>query len=137
MFLSLGGEGVQVGPAAVPAADRGDHSSCLAVREVLNRVGEKWSALVIVMLGQGPKRFSELRRGIDGISQRMLTLTLRGLERDGLVTRTVTPTVPARVDYALTPLGRGLLVPVMALVQWAHEHRAEMQRARQDFDTAG
>ncbi len=113
----------------------GDHSGCLAVREVLNRVGDKWSALVIVMLEQGPKRFSELRRGIEGISQRMLTLTVRGLERDGLVTRTVTPSIPPRVDYALTPLGQALLVPVLALVQWARENRAAMQLARETFDT--
>lgn len=109
----------------------------MAVREVLNRVGDKWSTLVIVMLGQGPKRFSELRRGIEGISQRMLTLTLRGLERDGLLTRTVTPSIPPRVDYALTPLGQALLVPVMGLVQWAQEHRADIQHAREVFDLAG
>ncbi len=116
---------------------RGDHGGCMAVREVLNRVGDKWSTLVIVMLGQGPKRFSELRRGIEGISQRMLTLTLRGLERDGLLTRTVTPSIPPRVDYALTPLGQALLVPVMGLVQWAQEHRQDIQRAREVFDLAG
>ena len=109
----------------------------MAVREVLNRVGDKWSTLVIVMLGQGPKRFSELRRGIEGISQRMLTLTLRGLERDGLLTRSVTPSIPPRVDYALTPLGQALLVPVMGLVQWAQEHRQDIQRAREVFDLAG
>lgn len=110
------------------------HDRCLAVREVLNRVGDKWSVLLVSLLGEGPRRFSELRRMIQGISQRMLTLTLRGLERDGLVTRTIYPTIPPRVDYALTPLGRTLLVPVQALAAWAEEHRHEMQRARDEFD---
>ena len=110
------------------------HERCLAVREVLNRVGDKWSVFIVAMLGEGPRRFNELRRSIDGISQRMLTLTLRGLTRDGLVTRTVYATVPPRVDYALTPLGQTLLVPVQALASWAEEHRVEIQRARDHFD---
>jgi DNA-binding HxlR family transcriptional regulator len=104
------------------------------VREVLDRIGDKWSVLVVSLLGDGPKRFSELRRSIDGISQRMLTLTLRGLERDGLVTRTVYPTVPPRVDYELTSLGRTLLVPIMALSAWADENRRKIQEARARFD---
>jgi DNA-binding HxlR family transcriptional regulator len=87
-----------------------------------------------VGLGNGPRRFSELRRMIEGISQRMLTLTLRGLERDGLVTRTIYPTIPPRVEYALTPLGQTLLVPVQALAHWAQEHRPEIQQARDTFD---
>jgi DNA-binding HxlR family transcriptional regulator len=107
---------------------------CLAAREVLNRVGDKWSVFVVGVLGQGPRRFSELRRSIEGISQRMLTLTLRGLERDGLVTRTVYATIPPRVDYALTPLGQTLLVPVQALAAWADQHRGEIQAARARFD---
>lgn len=107
---------------------------CLAVREVLNRVGDKWSVFIVGLLGDGPRRFSELRRAVDGISQRMLTLTLRGLERDGLVTRKVYATVPPRVDYALTPLGHTLLEPVQALARWAQEHRAEIQGARDRFD---
>lgn len=110
-------------------------SSCVAVRQVLDRVGDKWSVLVIALLGEGPRRFNELRRLIEGISQRMLTLTLRGLERDGLVTRTVFPTVPPRVDYALTPLGKDLLEPVAALAQWAGAHREAIQAARDRFDT--
>ena len=110
------------------------HDRCLAAREVLNRVGDKWSVYVVALLGQGPRRFSELRRTIEGISQRMLTLTLRGLERDGLVTRTVYATIPPRVDYALTPLGQTLLVPVQALAMWADEHRGEIQQARGRFD---
>jgi DNA-binding HxlR family transcriptional regulator len=107
---------------------------CRAVSEVLERVGDKWSVLVVVMLGGGPKRFNELRRSIANISQRMLTLTLRGLERDGLVTRTVFPTIPPRVDYALTELGRSLLTPVDALGTWARENQFKIQQARQRFD---
>lgn len=111
-----------------------DPNACPAVREVLDRVGDKWSVLIIGMLGEGPRRFSELRRAIEGISQRMLTLTLRGLERDGLVTRTVQPVVPPRVDYALTPMGRTLLEPILALASWAGEHRTEIQAARERYD---
>ena len=107
---------------------------CRAVSEMLARVGDKWSMLVVVMLGDGPKRFNELRRSIGGISQRMLTLTLRALERDGLVTRTVFPTIPPRVDYALTGLGRSLLIPVGALSAWALENRSRIQEARERFD---
>jgi len=107
---------------------------CRAVSEVLDRVGDKWSVLVVVMLGNGPKRFNELRRAIASISQRMLTLTLRGLERDGLVTRTVFPTIPPRVDYELTDLGRSLLTPVDALGRWAREHHGKIVRARERFD---
>jgi DNA-binding HxlR family transcriptional regulator len=106
------------------------------MREVLNRVGDKWSVLVIGLLGDGPKRFNELRKRIDGISQRMLTLTLRGLERDGLVTRTIFPTIPPRVDYALTSLGKTLLEPVGALAMWANKNREDIQAARDRFDTA-
>lgn len=107
---------------------------CLAVREVLNRVGDKWSVLIVSLLGEQPRRFNELRRMIQGISQRMLTLTLRGLERDGLVSRTIFPTIPPRVEYALTPLGRTLLAPVQALAEWAEVHRLEIQEARNVFD---
>jgi DNA-binding HxlR family transcriptional regulator len=108
--------------------------SCRAVASVLARVGDKWSVLVIMLLIDGPRRFNELKRMIGGISQRMLTLTLRGLERDGLVTRTVFPTIPPRVDYELTDLGRGLAEPVKALGQWAFEHLPEIERARTGFD---
>jgi DNA-binding HxlR family transcriptional regulator len=107
---------------------------CLAAREVLNLVGDKWSVLIVALLGYGPHRFSELKRSIEGISQRMLTLTLRNLERDGLLTRTVFPTIPPRVDYELTPLGHTLLEPVQALASWAEAHREEMQAARDRFD---
>jgi DNA-binding HxlR family transcriptional regulator len=107
---------------------------CLAVREVLNRVGDKWSVLIVALLGDGKKRFSELRRTIEGISQRMLTLTLKGLERDGLVTRTVYPTIPPRVDYELTKLGRSLLIPITGLGDWAAQNRQRIQTAREKYD---
>ena len=109
-------------------------ADCRAVSDVLARVGDKWSVLVVTRLGAGSMRFNELRRSIGGISQRMLTLTLRGLERDGLVTRTVFPTIPPRVDYELTDLGRGLSRPVEALGRWAYDHRAEIEDARARFD---
>jgi DNA-binding HxlR family transcriptional regulator len=107
---------------------------CRAVSDVLARIGDKWSVLVVSRLGERPLRFNELRRSIGGISQRMLTLTLRGLERDGLITRTVFPTIPPRVDYALTPLGRDLLTPVSALGDWAIRNQAKIARAREQFD---
>jgi DNA-binding HxlR family transcriptional regulator len=113
-----------------------DHTSsdCKAVSGVLARVGDKWSVLIVALLGDGPKRFNEIKRMVGGISQRMLTLTLRGLERDGLVTRTVFPTVPPRVDYELTELGRSLWRPVEALSVWARANQAEIEAARGRFD---
>src|ERR1700704_2556211 len=111
-------------------------SDCKAVSGVLARIGDKWSVLIVSRLGSRPLRFNELKREIGGISQRMLTLTLRGLERDGLVTRTVFPTIPPRVDYALTPLGRSLLEPVTALAMWADRNREDIQGARDQFDAA-
>jgi DNA-binding HxlR family transcriptional regulator len=113
-----------------------DHNSsdCRAVSSVLARVGDKWTVLIVALLGDGPKRFNEIKRMVGGISQRMLTLTLRGLERDGLVTRTVFPTVPPRVDYELTPLGRSLWEPVEALGAWARAHQPEIEGARRRFD---
>jgi DNA-binding HxlR family transcriptional regulator len=108
--------------------------NCQAVSEVLSRVGDKWTVLVVKILGGGPMRFNELKRTIDGISQRMLTLTLRALERDGLVTRTVFPSVPPRVEYELTALGRSLLMPVSALATWAIDHRGAIDGARRKFD---
>jgi len=109
---------------------------CRAVSGILSRIGDKWSVLIIQRLGEGPRRFNEIKRMIGGISQRMLTLTLRNLERDGLVSRTVTPTVPPRVDYALTDLGRDLLVPVSALGEWAIAHTSCIEAARARFDAA-
>jgi len=107
---------------------------CPAVREVLNRVGDKWSVQIVDLLGDGPMRFSDLRRSIEGISQRMLTLTLRGLERDGLVSRTVFPEIPPRVVYELTKLGKTLLDPISALAEWAEAQRTAIQTARETFD---
>lgn len=109
------------------------HHDC-PIREVLDRIGDKWSVLIVAVLGNGSHRFSQLHRAIDGISQRMLTLTLRALERDGLVTRTVHPTVPPRVDYALTDLGRTLLEPITALAAWATDHRDAIHAARIEYD---
>lgn len=106
-------------------------------RDVLDRVGDKWSASVIYMLGGGTRRFTELLRGIDGISQRMLTVTLRGLERDGLVSRTVHAVVPPRVDYDLTPMGRTLLSTISELVEWADQHTRDIDAARQAYDARG
>ena len=103
--------------------------------EVLTRIGDKWSVYVIHMLGhEGTLRFNELRSSVDGISQRMLTVTLRGLERDGLVTRTVYPEVPPRVEYALTPLGKTLRDMVGKLVQWSGTHLADVDAARARYD---
>jgi DNA-binding HxlR family transcriptional regulator len=99
-------------------------------RQVLDRIGDRWSTLVIVVLGDGPQRYGQLAATIDGVSQKMLTQTLRGLERDGLVTRTVHPVVPPRVDYALTELGRSLLDAVSALHSWATAHIDDVLRAR-------
>jgi DNA-binding HxlR family transcriptional regulator len=107
---------------------------CRAVSAILGRIGDKWSVLIVSRLGAGPKRFNEMKREIGGISQRMLTLTLRGLERDGLITRTVFPTVPPRVDYELTALGRSLLAPVSALGDWALKNRGRIAEAQATFD---
>ena len=109
-------------------------AGCRNVAPVLNRVGDKWSMLIVMILAAGPKRFNELKREIDGISQRMLTLTLRGLERDGLVSRTVDPTVPPRVTYELTELGASLREPVKALGDWAIQHISCIRAAQQRFD---
>jgi DNA-binding HxlR family transcriptional regulator len=123
----------QEGTALIPGHLRVPED-CRAVSEVLARVGDKWTVLVVSTLGDGSKRFNELRRALGSISQRMLTLTLRALERDGLVTRTVFPTIPPRVDYALTRLGRSLLEPVSALGLWARQNRAAIADARRRFD---
>ncbi len=126
-----------VGHNIVPAPPTDLHSAgCRNVAPVLNHVGDKWSMMIVMMLADGPKRFSELKRAIDGISQRMLTLSLRGLERDGLVTRTVTPTIPPRVDYELTELGNGLREPVKALGEWAIEHIGCIRAAQAKYDAA-
>ncbi len=117
-----------------PGHTRVTRANACPAHDVLSRVGDKWSVLVIALLDEGSKRFSELRREIPGISQRMLTLTLRGLERDGLLTRTVTPSIPPRVDYELTQLGKTLLEPVIGLATWAEKNRVRIQEARNRFD---
>jgi DNA-binding HxlR family transcriptional regulator len=116
--------------------ERPDSASegCRAISSVLARVGDKWSIRIIVTLGDGPKRFNEIKRTVPSISQRMLTLTLRGLGRDGLVTRTQFPTIPPRVDYELTSLGRSLWNAVEPLGAWAQGHVADIIRARAEFD---
>jgi len=109
-------------------------SDCRAVSQVLSRIGDKWSVLIVMALSHGSQRFSELRDRIGGISQKMLATTLRGLERDGLVKRTVLPTIPPRVDYELTELGRELTVPVIALGAWAMQNQGRIEAARAAFD---
>ncbi|CAA2142143.1 helix-turn-helix domain-containing protein [Hyphomicrobium sp. ghe19] len=108
--------------------------NCRAVADVLARIGDKWTVYVVQLLSNGPMRFNELRRSVGSISQRMLTLTLRGLERDGLVTRTVYPTIPPRVDYELTELGRTLICILVPLGQWAIANRGTVEQAREQFD---
>jgi len=116
------------------AATAGAHPTTCRAREVLQRVGDKWSVLVIDLLGQGTMRFTELHRAIDGITARMLTVTLRGLERDGIVTRTIHPVIPPRVEYALTPMGRTLLDTIGQLVSWTDSHLPEIEAARAAYD---
>lgn len=122
--------------AAEPLAAPGHHTTdrCKAVNSILARIGDKWSVLVVMSLADDTYRFNELKRLVDGISQRMLTLTLRGLERDGLVERTFYPSIPPKVSYALTELGRSLREPVGALGQWAIEHRGTVERSRDLYD---
>jgi DNA-binding HxlR family transcriptional regulator len=131
-FLSVGNTDVPVDLHVEPHHSR---SACRDVSEVLSRVGDKWSVQVVMLLGGGPRRFNDLRRTVGGISQRMLTLTLRGLERDGLVTRTVFPTIPPRVDYELTDLGHSLWKPVEALGKWAIANAGTIEAARRTFDS--
>ena len=109
---------------------------CRAVSDILQRVGDKWTVLVVGKLGEGTMRFNELRAAVGGISQKMLTTTLRGLERDGFVTRTVFPTIPPRVDYELTELGHELLEPVLKLGEWARNNTGRVNAARARFDAA-
>ena len=111
-----------------------ESSACRRISDILGRVGDKWTVLVIVQLSEGPLRFSEIKRRLGSISQKMLTATLRALERDGFVTRTVYPTVPPRVDYTLTGLGRDLLQPVNAIADWATRNADAIDRARARFD---
>jgi DNA-binding HxlR family transcriptional regulator len=116
-------------------AGLGDLGNC-PVRQVLDKVGDKWSTLFVMVLGERPHRFGELRRAVPDISQRMLTQTLRELQRDGLVSRQVFPTTPPGVEYSLTPLGRSLLEPLSHLVKWADANHAEIRQARDAFEVS-
>ena len=107
---------------------------CRTISTLLSRIGDKWTVLVVQTLAQGPRRFNELRREIPSVSQRMLTLTLRNLERDGLVSRTVTPTIPPRVDYELTALGHSLEKPICGLASWALDNVGAIHEAQARFD---
>jgi len=107
---------------------------CRRVSPILSRVGDKWNILVVSLLGDGPRRFNDIKRSVVGISQRMLTITLRGLERDGMVTRTIYPTIPPRVDYELTPLGHTSREPVRVLVEWITTHLPEIEAAQARYD---
>jgi DNA-binding HxlR family transcriptional regulator len=133
--MSQEGTTVLSGHSDVPAPF-GSHlpGNCQGVSQILARVGDKWTVLIIMLLADGPRRFNELKRMIGGISQRMLTLTLRGLERDGLVTRTMFPTIPPKVDYELTELGHSLKGPVAALGSWAFANLGTIRQAQWDFD---
>lgn len=111
-----------------------DTDECRTIQEILARVGDKWSVLIVTKLAEGPLRFNELKRELTGISQRMLTLSLRGLERDGLITRTVYDTVPPSVEYRLSDLGLSLKDPVVALGLWVVANQHAIQQARQGFD---
>ncbi|SRR5260221_4449564 len=111
-------------------------TDCRPIADILSRIGDKWSVMLVMELRGGTKRFSELRRTLHGISQKMLTTALRGLERDGFVTRTIHPTIPPKVEYRLTDLGRELAVPVRALGEWAMQNRARVLEARERFDQA-
>ena len=110
------------------------HEDCRKVSRILARIGEKWSMLVVMLLRDGPRRFNDIKRNTGGISQQMLTRTLRGLERDGMVTRTIFPTSPPQVEYNLTELGRSMSEPVLAFGRWVQEHLAEIDMARHRFD---
>ncbi|MET9612804.1 winged helix-turn-helix transcriptional regulator [Kitasatospora indigofera] len=129
--MSVGHTGITTGP--VVSCE--EHVDC-GIRDVLDRIGDKWSVLVVVELAQGMRRFRQLQRAVPGISQRMLTLTVRRLERDGLLTRTVHPTVPPQVEYELTPMGHSLTHLVRALADWSLEHRDAIAVARQEWDGA-
>jgi DNA-binding HxlR family transcriptional regulator len=114
--------------------DTSQHSHCLAMSDVLSRIGDKWSVMVVGILSRGTLRFNEIKRAINGVSQRMLTLTLRNLERDGLVTRTIYPEIPPRVEYSLTELGMTLTGPIGALWDWSAANHDMIVAARHTYD---
>lgn len=130
-------DGTSTSPGHIGGTTHGtavDQTATCEIRDLLDRLADKWSLLVVELLGHGTHRFTELKREVDGISQRMLSRTLRQLERDGMVTRTVHPTVPPRVDYELTTLGASLLDAVQPLVSWARTHRDEIAVNRTTYD---
>ncbi|MFC9328586.1 winged helix-turn-helix transcriptional regulator [Kitasatospora sp. NPDC057015] len=131
--MSVGHTAVTTAPVVEACGADGYQDDC-GIREVLDRIGDKWSVLVVVELAQGVRRFRELQRAVHGISQRMLTLTVRRLERDGLVTRTVHATVPPQVDYELTETGQSLTHLVRALADWSADHRAGIAESRRQWD---
>lgn len=114
--------------------DEETQADCRALAQVLDRIGDKWTVMVVGVLSDGPQRFNTILRTIGGVSHRMLTFTLRGLERDGLVTRTMYPTIPPKVEYELTDLGRSLIGPLMALSAWGRKHRPAIEVARTRYD---
>ncbi len=118
-------------PTELPKVNR---PQCRNIAPILARIGDKWSILIVMILARGPRRFNELKRLVEGISQRMLTFNLRGLERDGLVRRTMFPTIPPRVDYELTDLGKSLCLPIIALGQWAEANFDTIEASRTAFD---
>ena len=120
-----------------PALDGDPYRADCPTRRILDRIGDRWTVLVVGALAEGDARFSELRRRVDGVSQKMLTQTLRALERDGLVTRTVYPEVPVRVEYALTEAGRTLCEPLEALREWSIIHLGHVAESQQAYDRAG
>jgi DNA-binding HxlR family transcriptional regulator len=121
----------------VPEPEEDEHAQCRAFGQTLDRIGDKWTVMVVGALSKGPMRFNALMRRIGGVSHRMLTLTLRGLERDGLVNRTAYPTIPPKVEYELTELGRSLIGPLRALAAWTQRNRAAVEAARARFDVKG
>jgi DNA-binding HxlR family transcriptional regulator len=118
----------------VPPNEPGTHPDCRKVNQILGRMGDKWTILTIAMLAKQPRRFNELKRLIGGISQQMLTRTLKALERDGMLTRMVHPTVPPQVEYGLTNLGSSLAVPLMQLAMWVLDHLSEIEAHRASYD---
>ncbi|MCJ2877639.1 helix-turn-helix transcriptional regulator [Rhizobium pusense] len=117
-------------------AENGNPDGCKVVGAILDRIGDKWTVMVVGTLSHGPMRFNEIMRQVGGVSHRMLTLTLRGLERDGLVNRTAWPTIPPKVEYRLTDLGRSLIGPLTTLAQWALQSRDAIEAARIEYDLA-
>lgn len=112
----------------------GEHGDCRRISGILSLVGDKWTVLIVMVLRERPRRFNDIKRTVGGISQQMLTLTLKALERDGMVKRTVHPTVPPQVEYELKPLGHSLAEPVIKLGEWAGAHLEEIEANREKYD---